>query len=1518
MATKVNIKFVIALSATLIILFGGVGFVAYQKLTTTGLEWESRGDALMTEGLFDEASNMYKNAHRKDPTNIGWLTKWRNALVQVVPETQVEYNKYYRVYYLGILGKLAALQEMDPAAQRAYLDPWHKQLTVFGAGPESWQKFIELSTTLIDRLPEDDPAVQSLHRYRGLALLKQMDQIQARTEDRANTLSDLQTALLGDPDDVEVAVGVIQWRFNEWLRAYRERRSETADQRWIELGREVIAVKEQFPENPSVLIKEIQIALRRVFQLETNPGARVRMIQNMRGAEQPLLDAIAKADPATLDTQFLTSTYAALKMLRPTDYADVMLPIYDRMLKKFPTDPETMLLRADALSDINRFEDSLAQLDEVVTMPNLPVSLKGMLLAGEYRINALYREGESVLELYDVESSQERKDELLEQAKGFREALVDQIVGGANTPVVMLLDGRIAMAEGRSGDAIERLKALEDQSGGNSEQVVELLGRALLQENLLGAARKQYERLVSMNPGNVRGLFTLAEIERRLRDLDAEAEHLQQILAIAPNLTEASIRLAANRAEQGMTTMISSTDADPVRIALIRWRALMQQDIPEPDEALDILNEARSQHGDDSRLLNALIIHYDQEGDATSALEFAEKAIALYPADTRFSDWKRRLELQSTDLTIDGRLALVDESRADPIAKMISKIRLLRSAGRDAEADELFDQAKQRAPDNSAVVELRFSRALIDRDFAEARSIASDAARLNLDSVNGALFQGRLEFAQGHMDSALATLQQVVERLPYNPLAQRLLGQTYLQLGRTNDSIDAFRRAFESKPDGLYVARMYVRALATLQRYDAALKTVKEARKFNGSDPILTDLWLGLEELVGDRSLVLAERRNRYSPDPDKFFAPNAIAWVRMMLQDKSWDQARKIIDESRSIAPQDAGLARLESDWYATQGKIEEGADVLRAFTGDTDKATPLLRLSRYLTDYGQFDEATVILKEAMTLETADQKIAELMLADLYYSQENYELAVPLYRAGIAGNADNESRHIARRLAETLLKLERYDESRELLLSFEGDARTDIKTNVLLAKISNGLGDRRGANRYLDAAVAAAPNDSAAFIQRAQFNADDKALLDDVLEDLNQAIRLAPRAIAPRTIKAAVLVRNGRGPEAVRELQSAVDTNPDLKELHQALIDQLISMKQEDQALIATDNAIATFPNDSNWLLIAGVLHARAERWALSEVSYRAAYELDPTPRVAVRLAQSLLQIDPPKPEEAMELLNNHTNQDELLSTVYLLQAQAAAELEDTGLARSLLTQSFNVTTTHADLRDWFNGSIRVYPDRIDLLSFYRELKPKDNLQTLFSVMTMRLEAQDPANQNAVIEHLANTPPDPEDVNTTLDLYRLQGNLLYVKQDYAKSAEIYRKAIKLAPNDLEFNNNLAYLLARNLNQPQSALEPAEKAAFLAPADSNVLDTLGWVYFRIGKYSQAQASLNRAISNADGPAEKLPAYIHLAETLIAERQFDRARQNLDEAQEILKRNPILTSQFGEELEKVINALDQAE
>ena len=117
------------------------------------------------------------------------------------------------------------------------------------------------------------------------------------------------------------------------------------------------------------------------------------------------------------------------------------------------------------------------------------------------------------------------------------------------------------------------------------------------------------------------------------------------------------------------------------------------------------------------------------------------------------------------------------------------------------------------------------------------------------------------------------------------------------------------------------------------------------------------------------------------------------------------------------------------------------------------------------------------------------------------------------------------------------------------------------------------------------------------------------------------------------------------------------------------------------------------------------------------------------------------------------------------------------------------------------------------------------------------------------------------------------------------------------RRVIELRPDYAHAYNALGYSLADRNQRLSEALQLIEKAHQLAPEDPYILDSLGWVYFRMGDLPQARKYLELAY-NAKPDAE---VAIHLAEVLWASGDPTGARKLLREVRASEPGNELLKS-----------------
>jgi tetratricopeptide (TPR) repeat protein len=103
------------------------------------------------------------------------------------------------------------------------------------------------------------------------------------------------------------------------------------------------------------------------------------------------------------------------------------------------------------------------------------------------------------------------------------------------------------------------------------------------------------------------------------------------------------------------------------------------------------------------------------------------------------------------------------------------------------------------------------------------------------------------------------------------------------------------------------------------------------------------------------------------------------------------------------------------------------------------------------------------------------------------------------------------------------------------------------------------------------------------------------------------------------------------------------------------------------------------------------------------------------------------------------------------------------------------------------------------------------------------------------------------------------------------------------RRLIELQPDNAHAYNALGYTLADQSIRLNEALALINKAIELQPGDPFILDSLGWVHYRLGNYGLAVGSLRKAFELRSDP--EIAA--HLGEVLWTQGRFEEARDIWD-------------------------------
>ncbi len=108
-----------------------------------------------------------------------------------------------------------------------------------------------------------------------------------------------------------------------------------------------------------------------------------------------------------------------------------------------------------------------------------------------------------------------------------------------------------------------------------------------------------------------------------------------------------------------------------------------------------------------------------------------------------------------------------------------------------------------------------------------------------------------------------------------------------------------------------------------------------------------------------------------------------------------------------------------------------------------------------------------------------------------------------------------------------------------------------------------------------------------------------------------------------------------------------------------------------------------------------------------------------------------------------------------------------------------------------------------------------------------------------------------------------------------------------YEIAVKRWPDSALSLNALGYTLADRTDEYKQAEKLIRKAVKLDPENPAIIDSLGWVLYKLGRYEEALAELERAYEKFDDPE----VAAHIVEVLAAMERDDDALEILEKAEE---------------------------
>lgn len=275
----------------------------------------------------------------------------------------------------------------------------------------------------------------------------------------------------------------------------------------------------------------------------------------------------------------------------------------------------------------------------------------------------------------------------------------------------------------------------------------------------------------------------------------------------------------------------------------------------------------------------------------------------------------------------------------------------------------------------------------------------------------------------------------------------------------------------------------------------------------------------------------------------------------------------------------------------------------------------------------------------------------------------------------------------------------------------------------------------------------------------------------------------------------------------------------------------------------------------------------------ALEHLQVLAASEHDVT---ATRFKMALIQIEKQNSAEAMRELNlvlakEPDHQEARYNLAVLLSGsgrsrEAVEELAKISKTQSLYTKARTFAAFLLRQMDDLAGAEQAAREAV-------EGAGADKQALAYLVLILR-DARKYEEAKGVLEKALEGDPRHE------KLLSAYGGLLHDMGKTQRALAVMERLLAINPQNSEALNFIAYTLAEEGRDLERALELINQALLSRPDDGFYLDTLGWVYFKQGRYQEAEEVLVRAVNITGDDAEILE---HYGDTLVKLEKLEKAR-----------------------------------
>ncbi|MBL4699438.1 MAG: tetratricopeptide repeat protein, partial [Phycisphaerales bacterium] len=956
--------------------------------------------------------------------------------------------------------------------------------------------------------------------------------------------------------------------------------------------------------------------------------------------------------------------------------------------------------------------------------------------------------------------------------------------------------------------------------------------------------------------------------------------------------------------------------------------------------AIEFLYKSVETHDYDPRVVSELVQMLFENKNIDSARSLLVKSQERHPDDESI---RENLALFDSDDIVEIQIALIERStKMSDVDKLISVSRIAAENGRRELWDESVRELNSLAPGDERVRELTFIHAITFGDFETADRIANDPNNKQIDSFN---FKARIAMVKNQPSLAIELLEQSTATGTADSDVYRMLAMLYRDAGRFQDSVQSFEQALAIRPDNAQAITEYITTLVSAGKYEDALNIGRRLQQHASSNPTFMNLWLTLEARYGGdqgHDFAIRQREQMFELNPSDI--ENKYQLAQMYITSKDWSTARTLIDQLRAENDH-IQLVQLDATWYADRGtvgtkngKTQNGLVLANKIFADYIAtlpepvgSEPYIANAQFMLDRGRPDLAITAANQAVAVQSPETMLGSKLLGNIYSQINNHSQAVKAYQTVIESGADSNF-EVHQLLINSLTRLERFEEARKIHDQFPEDLKTQIITMLYEADIASGLGDDARANTILNDVVSRYPNNPFGYIKRAQSMIGDETLFNDLLSDTSRAISLDPNNAQSYLVRAEGNFAIDRKEDGLKDLRTAIRLNPRLNNSIYSILNVLLTEPgRSSEAMDVAREVIDRRPEDSTLMARLGGLFSARKEWKKAAEIYGMAWDKNPSVSNGALYIDALVRMSPPDAEtangviKALEKVLGNINEipDLLAAQALVLQARG---LNDFALQQ--ITKAFILSVNEDDkITHWANN-----------LSRFFENEPVGAQARYLTAIKGRNspEVQNPDVQAWIDYFIARHLVKAEEIDpfafTTLDrlkgytnnpriqvqAYRTHGSTLYSQKKFAQAADVWKAGLEHFSDDWQMNNNLAYVLSRELDQATEALPYGQAAIDKNIAQSEAYETMAGIYISLKKYDEAEQMIETGSKFIRSAKSRITMTLSSGRLELARGNMIEAHSRLNDCRSMLRSSPTAYPDLEEDIAAFEQEIKSAE